>query len=150
MKEHKMKKHSTECVNSSQQKKENKVFMHSCISCLYETNDYNAMQVHLDVHKPKLKCDFCDKLFFDSAQMNDHKIATHNSDMNECTKCKKIIRTNIGKERHVELFCDSCGICLPERVSFDNHMSVLHSQPDEENGKSARPKLISSTGSDQM
>ena len=48
----------------------------------------------------------------------------------QCSKCNKIIRTNIGITRHSELFCEQYNECSPERTSFDNHMGVKHKDKD--------------------
>ena len=45
---------------------------------------------------------------------------------NRCTKCNKIIRTEIGLNRHEELFCKICKECQNDRISFDIHMRMNH------------------------
>ena len=60
----------------------------------------------------------------------------------KCTKCAKIIRTNMGRERHVQLYCDSCRLCSPERTSFDIHMSSLHSELIEQKRAEEEPQCI--------
>ena len=50
----------------------------------------------------------------------------------QCSKCGKIVRTNRGRDRHTQLYCGDCQVCLPERTSFDIHMGVQHGSSRKE------------------
>ena len=154
VKEHKKKKHDKENVKVNDQQKEgNIVYMHSCISCIFQTNDYNSLKKHIEeIHMPLvtqncvsiIPCTLCDKTFVDSTQLEKHMTEIHSTDTDQwldskCTKCGKIVRTNMGRERHVQLYCDSCRLCYPERTSFEIHMSVLHSEPIEQKKEGKEP-----------
>ena len=89
IKEHKKKKHDKEKakkdVKEDQQDKENVVFMHSCISCIFKTNDYKLLMEHIEeTHQPpmikKVPCNVCDKMFSDNCEMERHMSEIHSSD----------------------------------------------------------------------
>ena len=134
VREHKKKKHAKENVKDELRKAETIIYMHSCISCIFKTNDYNSLKKHIeDTHKPPMtiSCTGCDQTFIDNTQLEKHMNETHSSDIdqwpeNKCGKCGKTIRTNIGRERHVQLYWNSCNLCSPEITSFDIHMSTQH------------------------
>ena len=85
-----------------------------------------------------VKCNVCEKRFVDYRALETHIEEEHGSvhvlEKNQvnfkCSRCNKIIRTKIGEQRHNELFCEECGKCSSERVSFDIHNAVHHEPTD--------------------
>ena len=92
---------------------ETPVFMHSCISCDYKTNVFDNLRDHIFTnHKQKVG----------NVKTDD-----------QCFKCGKSVKTELGKARHAELYCTECEVCLPERISFDIHMGVEHRDSGKHN-----------------
>ena len=79
---------------------------------------------------PGIKCGQCGKGFIDNTMLDKHVSEEHNCKQPkkdyQCSLCQKVIRTQLGVERHAELFCEECRKCSSERTSFNNHMGVFH------------------------
>ena len=137
IKEHKNKKHTNE--NAEQKTIEVSVYFHSCISCDFKSNDYNSYKEHIDnSHKDTLQ-----KVQSVMEKKTEEVEMKQTSQWNDgkCSKCMKIVRTEIGRERHMQLYCDTCSLCFPERISFDNHMGVQHSKSIKEEPSKSRLEL---------
>ena len=77
---------------------------------------------------------------YDHASTNENNLIKHSPNVHvkklfrktdKCQKCDKIIRTTSGRERHLEIYCEKCEKCLPERTSFNIHNGVHHAERDK-------------------
>ena len=73
-----------------------------------------------------ISCSECDFECENKETAGEHMQIKHRKGNFECDKCNYNTYLKFEKDRHIGLFCQTCGLCLPERVSFDIHMA-LHS-----------------------
>ena len=113
-----------------------------CKTCGKDFEEFDLLVEH-SVAKhdevPGIKCDRCDKSFPDYEAIGKHVVELHTFDeVNtqelkqsdfKCSLCGKVIRTKLGIQRHVELFCEECQKCSAERVSFDIHKKLHTIKP---------------------
>ena len=88
-------------------KEENQVvYLHSCISCPYKTNDYNDLNIHINSnHRPKtvIKCKFCSYEFKTTDQLDAHLVSEHEDRiLKKCEFCELQAQTE-EMEEHMKL-----------------------------------------------
>ena len=126
-------------VDSNQVHMENATFY--CERCGNSFEEFGLLAKHsMDKYGEPLgiSCTFCGDALADKDQLEKHKEDVHNTEKQttkrhtdfRCALCQKIIRTNIGIQRHSQLFCEQCKKCSPERTTFDLHMGA-HLRCDE-------------------
>ena len=58
--------------------------------------------------------------------IDDHSHLVKKQGDFHCLNCKRVIRTETGVARHIEIYCEECLMCSAERTSFNVHNAVYH------------------------
>ena len=135
---HKNSKHVKPKLNQCVEIENASFYCQVCGKCYEEFDLFVKHSVKEHGLAPGVKCNTCGKGFVDNNAIEKHIEEEHgindacskekNQDNLKCTRCSKIIRTKIGEQRHKELFCEECGKCSAEKVSFDLHNAINHEQ----------------------
>ena len=132
------------------------VYLHSCISCDFKTNDYSELVEHSNInHRPELQenqtprvpqpqnqnkssvvCAVCGENVKTEEECKRHNENEHSSRI-ECEMCAQLFDSSLSLEWHLEtehevvasLTCQACTNCFNTEGELKTHMMQYHAHP---------------------
>ena len=154
---HKVKKHANEVKETKTDKTDITVFMHTCISCQFNTNDYNILRKHIDethmiididvTENPQEKdvnntfvCENCGNVCSTVLELEWHNETEHMVENGlTCIECE-ICNLNFSSVHHFNehikshssrVQCDQCECVFDDVSKFISHLQNTHKKNAE-------------------
>ena len=154
---HKVKKHANEVKETKTDKTDITVFMHTCISCQFNTNDYNILRKHIDethmiididvTENPQEKdvnntfvCENCGNVCSTVLELEWHNETEHMVENGlTCIECE-ICNLNFSSVHHFNehikshssrVQCDQCECVFDDVSKFISHLQNTHKKKAE-------------------
>ena len=71
----------------------------------------------------KVKCDPCEKYFYDVSKLNTHNKNVHEEDETECVFCKKVYKNSTYFKKHMKAVHDKHGT-FPMQKDFKTFQTI--------------------------
>ena len=133
LKQHKTKKHCQVHEEEFMKIPDKVVFMHTCISCEFKTNEYDDLREHIMEHKRSTN------------DLQEHSERNHSPQVPpvvKCTVCESVFLTELDYEWHYEtehesikplevimINCPKCNFNSTNRNDLDTHYQSIHMSP---------------------